>query len=156
MLSSFKAETIDIDGLELRFGINGIDRIDIRDFNKLLRSAEQSHQPRSRFDWTKFVISLVQREGIDGAIAIRGTTFQGLVWAELASLRVGSTVSYKSLAESIGKSSAHRSVAKACAANRLALVVPCHRAIYDDGSIGGFRWGHDAKAAIIRFEASLM
>lgn len=85
-------------------------------------------------------------------VDLRGTAFQLAVWEALRSIPAGSTLSYAELARRIGKPRAVRAVAAACAANRVALAVPCHRILRSDGSLSGFRWGPERKAALLRQE----
>ena len=86
------------------------------------------------------------------ATLMSGTPFQLVVWRALCSLPLGATTSYSELARSIGYPTATRAVANACAANRLAFVVPCHRVVRSDGTLGGYRWGIEWKAALIEAE----
>lgn len=76
---------------------------------------------------------------------IRGTAFQQQVWQALCTIPCGETVSYQQLANTIGKPKAVRAVASACAANKLAIVIPCHRVVRGDGALSGYRWGGHAK-----------
>ncbi len=76
---------------------------------------------------------------------IQGTAFQWRVWAALQSSPAGSTISYSELAQRIGKPKAVRAVARACAANHLAVAVPCYRVVLSAGELGGYRWGLDRK-----------
>lgn len=80
---------------------------------------------------------------------IRGTAFQCRVWKALQAIRPGSTSSYAEVASAIGKPHAARAVAKACAANRLAVAIPCHRVIAASGKSGGYRWGADRKKRLL-------
>lgn len=83
---------------------------------------------------------------------IRGTAFQQQVWQALRAIPVGETRSYQQVAQSIGNPQAVRAVASACAANRLAILVPCHRVVRGDGSLSGYRWGVARKAALLQRE----
>ena len=85
-----------------------------------------------------------------------GTDFQRKVWAELQKVKPGETVSYTELAARVGRPSAVRAVAQACARNHLAIAVPCHRARRQDGSLAGFRWGLDWKSRLLELEARLV
>ena len=85
-------------------------------------------------------------------ISLHGTAFQLKVWKYLQTIPSGSVQSYSEVAEAIGKPKAARAVASACAANRIALVIPCHRVIRGDGSLGGYRWGLDRKRALLNTE----
>lgn len=84
---------------------------------------------------------------------LRGTAFQLQVWNALRAIPVGETVSYQSLANALGKPGAVRAVARACAANKLAIVVPCHRVVRSDGGLSGYRWGATRKARLLRQES---
>lgn len=86
---------------------------------------------------------------------LRGTEFQLQVWRALQDIPCGVTVSYSELARRIGSAQSFRAVGAACAANRLAVVVPCHRAVRLDGSLAGYRWGIDIKAELLRREKQL-
>lgn len=84
-----------------------------------------------------------------------GTQFQREVWAELCRVEPGETVSYTELAARIGRPSSVRAVAQACARNHLAIAIPCHRAMRQDGTLAGFRWGLDWKSHLLALEAGL-
>ncbi|MFV0264681.1 MAG: bifunctional DNA-binding transcriptional regulator/O6-methylguanine-DNA methyltransferase Ada [Kluyvera sp.] len=83
---------------------------------------------------------------------IQGTAFQQQVWQALRAIPTGETRSYRQVAEAIGKPNAVRAVASACAANRLAILVPCHRVVRGDGSLSGYRWGVARKARLLARE----
>ena len=83
---------------------------------------------------------------------IRGTAFQWRVWRELTAIPRGQTRSYGDVARAIGQPRAVRAVARACATNPIAVVVPCHRVISADGSAGGYRWGIDTKRRLLSGE----
>lgn len=85
---------------------------------------------------------------------IRGTAFQQQVWQALRTIPCGETVSYQQLASAIGKPKAVRAVASACGANKLAIVIPCHRVIRGDGALSGYRWGIARKAQLLQREAT--
>ena len=84
---------------------------------------------------------------------LRATAFQMRVWNYLRTIPRGAVRSYAEVAEGIGRRGAARAVARACAANRVALVIPCHRVIRGDGELGGYRWGVERKRALIEREA---
>lgn len=88
----------------------------------------------------------------DLSLALRGTAFQQLVWSALRNIPPGSTISYSELARRIGAPKSIRSVASACAANRLAVVTPCHRVVRKDGSLSNYHWGVGLKAELLRRE----
>ena len=87
---------------------------------------------------------------------IRGTAFQKRVWAALRAIPAGETFSYSEIAEAIDRPNATRAVASACAANALAIAIPCHRAVRADGGIGGYRWGLARKKEILRRERAVV
>jgi AraC family transcriptional regulator of adaptative response/methylated-DNA-[protein]-cysteine methyltransferase len=80
---------------------------------------------------------------------VRGTAFQRRVWDALSRIPAGSTASYAELAEMIGSPKAVRAVAGACAANAIAVAIPCHRVVRSDGSLSGYRWGVERKRALL-------
>jgi AraC family transcriptional regulator of adaptative response/methylated-DNA-[protein]-cysteine methyltransferase len=84
---------------------------------------------------------------------LRGTAFQERVWEALRAIPSGETRSYSEVAAAIGRPSAARAVARACASNRVALVVPCHRVVTSGGAAGGYRWGAARKQALLEREA---
>ncbi len=88
----------------------------------------------------------------DLPLDLRGTAFQISVWRFLMSVKPGDVVSYAELAAGAGKPRAIRAAASACAANRIALLIPCHRALRADGSLGGYRWGLERKRALLDAE----
>jgi AraC family transcriptional regulator of adaptative response/methylated-DNA-[protein]-cysteine methyltransferase len=102
------------------------------------------------------VVGLVEAPGIglDLPLDVRGTAFQQRVWQALQEIPVGATVSYAELAQRIGAPKAVRAVAGACAANKLAVAIPCHRVIRNDGSVSGYAWGVERKRALLDREAS--
>jgi AraC family transcriptional regulator, regulatory protein of adaptative response / methylated-DNA-[protein]-cysteine methyltransferase len=85
---------------------------------------------------------------------VRGTTFQRQVWNALQAIPAGATASYAEVARRIGKPAAVRAVAAACAANPLAIAIPCHRVLRADGSLSGYRWGVERKRALLRREGA--
>src|SRR5262249_30669986 len=94
-------------------------------------------------------------ERLDLTLDVRGTPFQRRVWDALLKIPAGKTVTYAALAARIGEPKAVRAVANACAANAIALAVPCHRVIRNDGTLSGYRWGIERKRALITKEAQL-
>jgi AraC family transcriptional regulator, regulatory protein of adaptative response / methylated-DNA-[protein]-cysteine methyltransferase len=91
---------------------------------------------------------------LDLPLDIQGTVFQQKVWQALREIPYGTTVTYSELASRIGAPNAVRAVASACAANTLAVVIPCHRVVRQDGSLSGYRWGIARKKALIEKEAA--
>jgi AraC family transcriptional regulator of adaptative response/methylated-DNA-[protein]-cysteine methyltransferase len=92
------------------------------------------------------------RRGLDLPLDIRGTAFQQRVWQALRAIPAGSTISYSELACRIGAPAAVRAVAGACAANTLAVAIPCHRVVRSDGALAGYRWGVARKRALLARE----
>ncbi len=88
----------------------------------------------------------------DLPLDMRGTAFQMKVWIFLLSIREGDVLSYSDLAEKINKPKAARAVASACAKNRIGVLIPCHRILRGDGSLGGYRWGLERKRALLDAE----
>ena len=84
---------------------------------------------------------------------VRGTAFQQRVWRALQGIPVGTTASYTDVAERMGSPKAVRAVAGACAANPIAVVIPCHRVLRADGSLSGYRWGVERKRELLSREA---
>jgi AraC family transcriptional regulator of adaptative response/methylated-DNA-[protein]-cysteine methyltransferase len=94
------------------------------------------------------------RIGLNLPLDIRGTAFQRRVWQALQEIPVGETVSYAEVARRIGSPKAARAVAGACAANNLAVAIPCHRVIRNDGSLSGYAWGVERRRLLLDREAS--
>jgi len=88
----------------------------------------------------------------DVALDVQGTAFQWKVWRELQKIPFGETRSYSEIASAIGSPRAVRAVASACANNRVAIVIPCHRVIRESGSLGGYRWGLERKRNLLTKE----
>ena len=88
----------------------------------------------------------------NAGLDIKGSTFQWQVWEALRRIPAGETRSYQAIARALGRPAAARAVARACASNRLALVIPCHRAVREDGGLGGYRWGVERKRALLEQE----
>jgi AraC family transcriptional regulator of adaptative response/methylated-DNA-[protein]-cysteine methyltransferase len=84
---------------------------------------------------------------------MRGTSFQRRVWKKMRAIPVGKTVSYMQLAKWINPLASPRAVAGACAANLIALAIPCHRVVRSNGDLAGYRWGIERKRALIEKEA---
>lgn len=93
------------------------------------------------------------RIGLDLPLDIRGTAFQQRVWDALRKLPAGNTASYAEIAARIGSPKSVRAVAQACAANTLAVAIPCHRVVRSDGAESGYRWGVERKRCLLQREA---
>lgn len=102
------------------------------------------------------VVGLVERPGtgLDLPLDIRGTPFQRRVWEALRAIPPGTTATYREIAETIGMPKAVRAVAAACAANHIAVAIPCHRVVRTDGGLAGYRWGIDRKRELLAREAA--
>jgi AraC family transcriptional regulator, regulatory protein of adaptative response / methylated-DNA-[protein]-cysteine methyltransferase len=92
--------------------------------------------------------------GFDLPLDVRGTAFQQRVWQALREIPAGSTVSYAELAKRIGAPKSARAVASACAANAIAVAIPCHRVVRADGALSGYRWGVARKRALLERETT--
>lgn len=101
------------------------------------------------------VVGLVEAPslGLDLPLDVRGTAFQQRVWQALREIPAGCTVCYQEIARRIGDPKATRAVAGACAANRIAVAIPCHRVIRNDGALSGYAWGVERKRMLIDREA---
>ncbi|HVZ04186.1 bifunctional DNA-binding transcriptional regulator/O6-methylguanine-DNA methyltransferase Ada [Hyphomicrobium sp.] len=101
------------------------------------------------------IIGLVEapQVAVDLPLDIRGTAFQHRVWQALRTIPAGATATYTEIANRIGMPKAVRAVAAACAANKIAVAIPCHRVIRNDGSLSGYRWGVERKRTLIAREA---
>ncbi|MBL3595004.1 bifunctional DNA-binding transcriptional regulator/O6-methylguanine-DNA methyltransferase Ada [Rhodovulum sulfidophilum] len=91
--------------------------------------------------------------GLDLPLDIRGTAFQERVWQALRQIPPGQTASYAEIARRIGEPKAVRAVAQACGANKIAVAIPCHRVVRNDGALSGYRWGVERKKALLEKEA---
>jgi AraC family transcriptional regulator of adaptative response/methylated-DNA-[protein]-cysteine methyltransferase len=123
----------------------------------------QDRFPRARLiggdaDFEQLVAKIVgfveaPKIGLDLPLDVRGTAFQHRVWAALREIPPGSTASYAEMAERIGEPKAVRAVAGACAANKIAVAIPCHRVVRIDGALSGYRWGVERKRILLDREA---
>ncbi|MCJ0762667.1 methylated-DNA--[protein]-cysteine S-methyltransferase [Variovorax terrae] len=102
------------------------------------------------------VVAFIDKDSSEGVVNldIGGTLFQQKVWHALCGIPAGKTRSYGDVARDLGVPEAVRAVAGACAANVLAIAIPCHRVVRSDGSISGYRWGVDRKRALLTDEAA--
>ncbi len=102
------------------------------------------------------VVGLVEAPalGLDLPLDVRGTAFQQRVWQALRDIPAGSTASYADIARRIGAPKAVRGVAGACAANPIAVAIPCHRVVRSNGALAGYRWGVERKRALLEREAT--
>jgi AraC family transcriptional regulator of adaptative response/methylated-DNA-[protein]-cysteine methyltransferase len=104
--------------------------------------------------WVEALLRQMTGKDLDSALPldIRATAFQRSVWAYLQAIPFGETKSYGEVAKAIGRPGACRAVARACAANPVAVAIPCHRVVREDGSAGGYRWGVGRKKTLLAME----
>ena len=119
-----------------------------------LPAAQAGRQRGLRYQCPVGQNAAVTRLGLARPLDVRGTAFQQRVWQALREIPAGQTASYAQVAEQIGKPSAVRAVAQACAANALAVAIPCHRVVRNDGALSGYRWGVERKRALLDREAA--
>jgi AraC family transcriptional regulator of adaptative response/methylated-DNA-[protein]-cysteine methyltransferase len=105
-------------------------------------------------DWADRIVRFITApdRNLDLPLDIQGTAFQARVWRALQKIPLGKTASYSEIASALGQPKAVRAVAQACAANKLALLIPCHRVIRSDGDLAGYRWGVERKRALLAAE----
>jgi AraC family transcriptional regulator of adaptative response/methylated-DNA-[protein]-cysteine methyltransferase len=125
-----------------------------REYPSAQLSAVRKPWPEALREWVGALEQYLEgaQPTLDLPLDIRATAFQMRVWRYLQSIPCGETRSYKSVAEGIGQPKAARAVAAACARNRVALVIPCHRVIRGTGELGGYRWGLKRKRALLEGE----
>src|SRR5271167_3374720 len=104
--------------------------------------------------WKKDLLRQMRGQRLNAALPldIQATAFQRRVWSSLQSIPFGATRSYAAVAKAIGQPTATRAVARACAANPVAVVIPCHRVVRKSGDMGGYRWGIEKKKALLELE----
>jgi AraC family transcriptional regulator of adaptative response/methylated-DNA-[protein]-cysteine methyltransferase len=107
--------------------------------------------------WMAKVVGLIEAPtgNFELPLDIRGTAFQQRVWQALRAIPIGSTASYAKIALSLGLPKAARAVAQACAANNIAVAIPCHRVVRTDGALSGYRWGVERKRVLLEREGAL-
>jgi AraC family transcriptional regulator of adaptative response/methylated-DNA-[protein]-cysteine methyltransferase len=105
--------------------------------------------------WVEQVVAHLkgQEPHLDLPTDVQATAFQRRVWQELRKIPYGSTLTYTEVARRIGRPTAIRAVARACATNPVSVIVPCHRVVREDGNLAGYRWGLERKAALLEHEA---
>jgi AraC family transcriptional regulator, regulatory protein of adaptative response / methylated-DNA-[protein]-cysteine methyltransferase len=140
----------------------GICAVEFGDDPAVLPQQVQSRFPKAHLeqagsgfvDLIRDVVEFVNapQESFNLPLDIRGTAFQQKVWSVLRHIKPGQTLSYTDVAENIGKPTAVRAVATACASNKLAVVIPCHRVISKDGTISSYRWGIERKKRLLESE----
>lgn len=126
-----------------------------RDLHDRFPKATLSDGDAAFQEFVSQVIALVEHPGMshDLPLDVRGTAFQYNVWKALQAIPPGATASYRDIAERIGSPKAVRAVAGACAANPVAVAIPCHRVVRTDGEISGYRWGVGRKRTLLDREA---
>jgi AraC family transcriptional regulator of adaptative response/methylated-DNA-[protein]-cysteine methyltransferase len=135
----------------------------VGDDPEMLMSDLQNQFPADNFEVAekdaglmRKVVAMIEspEQAAELPLDVRGTEFQMSVWDALQNVPAGTTVSYASLAQQIGAPNQEGAVAQACAANPLAVAIPCHRAVQADGDLSGYRWGVERKRALLEREAS--
>lgn len=128
----------------------------VRDLQDRFKTARLIGADGAFEQWIAQVVGLIEspRVGLALPLDIQGTAFQQRVWQALRGIPAGQTVSYTELARRIGSPQAVRAVAGACAANPLAVAIPCHRVVRHDGALSGYRWGIERKRILLCREAS--
>jgi len=116
--------------------------------------AVRKEDDRSLHVWAEALLRQMTGKDLDSSLPldIRATAFQRSVWACLQSIPFGETKSYSEVAKAIGRPRARRAVARACATNPVAVAIPCHRVLREDGSMGGYRWGAGRKKKLLAME----
>jgi AraC family transcriptional regulator of adaptative response/methylated-DNA-[protein]-cysteine methyltransferase len=127
-----------------------------RELKREYPAAEVVRDRRQRREWVEAIVGHLRggEPSIDLPIDVRATAFQWKVWRALQRIPYGETRAYAEVARSIGRPAAARAVARACAANPVALVIPCHRVVNGNGAPGGYRWGAARKQKLLAREAS--
>jgi AraC family transcriptional regulator of adaptative response/methylated-DNA-[protein]-cysteine methyltransferase len=128
----------------------------VRDLQDRFPRAELTGGDREFEATVAKVLSFVEAPalGLDLPLDVRGTAFQQRVWQALRAIPAGATASYAEIAERIGSPKSVRAVAQACAANALAVAIPCHRVVRQDGDLSGYRWGVERKRALLTREGA--
>lgn len=144
--------------------VNGISAVFLGDDRDALRHDLRDRFPNARLidrdseldTLAAKVIELVESPAHELAVPLdlRGTDFQRKVWQALREIPAGSTASYTDIAHRIGSPATVRAVARACAANPLAVVVPCHRVVARNGKLSGYRWGIERKRVLLERESA--
>lgn len=126
----------------------------MRDLRNRFRGSEITRDDRFMKQHIRDVLSSLDQASTAETLPldIQGTAFQKLVWKALRNIPHGRTATYAEIANRIGRPTAVRAVAQACAANPVAIAIPCHRVVRSDGSLSGYRWGKQRKAALLERE----
>lgn len=125
------------------------------DLQRRFRRAVLQEDEEGLRQWLRLAVDSIEHPGTPLTLpwAMQGTPFQQRVWTALQAVPAGTTTSYRELATRLGRPKAVRAVARACAANPLAVAIPCHRVVRLDGALAGYRWGLDRKRALLEREA---
>jgi AraC family transcriptional regulator of adaptative response/methylated-DNA-[protein]-cysteine methyltransferase len=142
----------------------GICAVCMGDSDKSVESALSEQYPSARLErddesmreWVAQITNYLSGKefNLNLPLDIQATAFQTRVWAQIRSVPYGATASYSKIATAIGEPKAARAVARACATNPVALIVPCHRVVGEDGKLHGYRWGKERKQQLLRLEQS--
>ena len=143
-------------------GICSVSLGDDEDGARRTRCARNIRPPSSRARPTRTIASSTRSSrtsrgrarATDLPLDVKATAFQWQVWRALQRIPEGATRSYQEIARELGHPSAARAVARACASNRIAVLIPCHRVVRGDGALGGYRWGVARKAALLAREGA--
>jgi AraC family transcriptional regulator of adaptative response/methylated-DNA-[protein]-cysteine methyltransferase len=137
----------------------GVCAVALGDSDEALVRALQEDFPRALLargddehrDWVEEIVAHIGggNVGLDVPLDVRGTAFQQQVWALLRKIPPGRTHSYAEIATLLGNPRATRAVARACASNHIAVMIPCHRVVRNDGAVGGYRWGVERKRRLL-------
>ncbi len=122
-------------------------------------AAIERHENTVLSEWAQAVLNFLDRRQPYAPLAnlpidVQGTAFQAMVWQALRQIPPGITWSYSDVAKAIGQPTAMRAIANACGANRVSVVIPCHRVVREDGQTGGYRWGSARKAKLLAAESN--
>jgi AraC family transcriptional regulator of adaptative response/methylated-DNA-[protein]-cysteine methyltransferase len=144
---------------------HGISMLSLGDRSKDLEQALREEFPAANLEkddavlrpWLDEVLHHLDghQSSLDLPLDVQATAFQWRVWQELQKIPYGSTKTYSEVAEAIGRPSAVRAVARACATNPVSLVIPCHRVVREGGGLAGYRWGVKRKEKLLTKEAQL-
>ncbi|MFI5346844.1 MAG: bifunctional transcriptional activator/DNA repair enzyme AdaA [Elusimicrobiota bacterium] len=142
----------------------GLCSVELGDSRKILEkrlrarfpNAELRHDPKSAADLGRALSAVMNAKAAASSLSVdpRGTAFQRLVWQALRHIPAGKTKTYSQVARDIGRPSAARAVARACATNSIAVAVPCHRVVGSDGGLRGYRWGPERKKRLLDLEGA--
>lgn len=140
----------------------GICAVSLGDRDALLEAALVKEYPAAQIEkdngslqpWLDALLHYLAGDGpsLDLPLDVQATAFQWRVWQELRRIPHGTTKTYSEIARALGQPTATRAVARACAANPVSLVIPCHRVIREDGYLGGYRWGLERKQQLLEQE----